>query len=240
VHADYLIARYIELSSRLRPSVITYVLRFPLCTPSVLAALLERPSYPHPPAVQSSPSTDALTNTGTPRTSRDHHNLRYFDPDYVSAPPELPRRLFRQLSASGAEALPHLHFLYTSSAPQLSTRRPDIDSHDGYPLVRAASAGAVPLVRFLLDHGATHRRDALAVRLAINRRELSLVRLLIEPPDAPPDELMAGKRRKLADRIKVTSEMLRLAVLYGAQDIAEYFMNEKGCVPDIRTLSFLK
>jgi len=231
VHADYLIARYIELPSCRPPSIITYVLRFPLCTPSVLAALLERPSFPHP--VQSSSSTYTRTNTGTPHANCCHRN-------YASDPPELPRRLFRQLSTSGAEALPLLQFLYKSSAPQL-TRRPDIDSYGGYPLARAVSAGAVPLVHFLLDHGASpRRRDALAVRIAIKRRDLSLVRLLVEPPDAPPDERRTGKRRKLADRVKVTSEMLRLAVMCGAQDIAEYLMNEKGCVPDIRTLSLLR
>jgi hypothetical protein len=241
VHADYLKARYTELPSCRRPNVITYILRFPLCTLSVLAALLDRPSFPHP--VQSSSDADS-TNTGTSHANSDHRNDNHNHDrysEYASGPPELPRRLFRQLSTSGSEALPHLHFLYTSSAPQLSRRRPDIDSHDGYPLARAVSAGAVPLVRFLLDHGASpRRRGALAVRMAIKRRDLSLVRLLVEPPDAPPDERRTGKRRKLADRVKVTSEMLRLAVMCGAQDIAEYLMNEKGCVPDLRTLSLLR
>ena len=241
MHAEYLIARYIELPSCRRPNFITYVLRFPLCTLSVLAALLDRPSFPH--LVQSSSGADS-TNTGTAHANSDHRNDNHNHDrysEYASGPPELPRRLFRQLSTSGSEALPRLHFLYTSSAPQLSRRRPDIDSHDGYPLARAVSAGAVPLVRFLLDHGASpRRRDALAVRMAIKRRDLSLVRLLVEPPDAPPDERRTGKRRKLADRVKVTSEMLRLAVMCGAQDIAEYLMNEKGCVPDLRTLSLLR
>ena len=243
MHADYLIACYIDLrvAIRRRPNMITYALRFPLCTPSVLAALLEKLSSSHP--VESSSSTDTRTNTDTPHPNRDdsdHHNYHSYS-DFFCGPPELPRRLFRQLSASGAEALPHLRFLYTSSAPRLARRRPDIDSHDGYPLARAVSAGAVPLVRFLLEHGASpRRRDALAVRIAIKRRDLSLVRLLVEPPDAPPDERRTGKRRKLADRVKVTSEMLRLAVVCGAQDIAEYLMNEKGCVPDIRTLSLLR
>lgn len=221
MHADYLIARYTDLPSYRRPSIITYVLRFPLCTPPVLSTLLSRPSFPHPvPSSPSSPNTD----------------------DSDNGPPELPKRLFRQLSTSGVEALPHLHFLYTSSAlPQLTLRRPDIDSFDGYPLARAVSAGAVPLVHFLLDHGASpRRRDALAVRIAIKRRDLSLVRLLVEPPDTPPGERRPGKRRKLADRTKVTQDMLRLAVTCGAQDIAEYLMNEKDCVPDLRTLLLLR
>jgi hypothetical protein len=123
---------------------------------------------------------------------------------------------------------------------QLPTR-PDVDSHDGYPLARAVSAGAVPLVRFLLDRGASpRRRNALAVRIAIKRRDLTLVRLLVEPPDAPPDERRTGKRRRLADRVQVNSEMLKLAVLSDAHDVAEYLMNEKGCVPDLKTLSLLR
>ena len=233
LHADYLIARDSELPECRRPSTITYVLRFPLCTPSVLAALLDRPSFPRP--VQSLSGTDTRTNTGARHYNNNHH--RYSNSDYASGPPKLPRRLFRHLSTSGAEALPHLHFLYTSTSPQL-TQRPDIDSYDGYPLARAVSAGAIPLVHFLLDHGASpHWRDTLAVEMAIKRHDLSLVRLLVEPPDPPPDERRTGKRRKLADRVILTSRMLKLAVMSNAQDIADYFVNEKGCVPDLGTLS---
>jgi hypothetical protein len=142
------------------------------------------------------------------------------------------------LSPSGSEALPLLHFLYES--PQLRTR-PDVDSHDGYPLARAVLAGAVPLVRFLLDHGASpRRRDAIAVRFAIKRRDLVLVRMLVEPPEVPLGERRTGKRRKLNDRIQVNSEMLKLAVRCDARDIAEYLINEKGCVPDLKTLSLLR
>jgi ankyrin repeat protein len=118
---------------------------------------------------------------------------------------------------------------------------PDADSHDGYPLAHAVSAGAVPLVRFLLDHGASpRRRDALAVRIAIKRKDLALVRLLVEPPDAPPDERRTGKRRRLADRVQVSTEMLNLAMMCRACYIAEYLMNEKGCVPDLTTFSLLR
>jgi ankyrin repeat protein len=171
------------------------------------------------------------------RANRDHHGHQYYV-DY--GPPELPRRLFRQLSPSGAEALPLLRFLYTSSAQQL-TRPPDVNSHNGYALARAVSARAVPLVRFLLDHGAAPRHmDALAIRIAIGRRDLALVRLLIERQETPRDKRRTGKRRKLADRIQVTSEMLKLAVLCGTHDIVEYFMNEKGSVPDVGTLKLLR
>ena len=76
-----------------------------------------------------------------------------------------------------------------SSAPRLEGQRPDIDAHNGYPLVHTVSAGAVPLVCFLLEHSASPRqRDTLAVRIVIKRRDLSMVCLLVEPPGAPPDE----------------------------------------------------
>lgn len=238
MHADYLIARYIALPSSRQHNIFTYVLRFPLCTPAVLSALLERPSLPHLPVPTS-------TSTSTPAANRDHDSPHPHPHDHHTdyGPPELPKRLFRQLSPSGAEALPLLHFLYASGSGPSGQQRmtpPNADSHDGYPLARAVSAGAVPLVRFLLDHGASpRRRNALAVRIAIRRKDLALVRLLIEPPDAPPDERRTGKRRRLADRIQVSSEMLKLAVTCGGHDIAEYLMNEKGCVPDLTTLSLL-
>ncbi|KAI9460361.1 hypothetical protein F5148DRAFT_1286883 [Russula earlei] len=231
LRADYLIARYLARpSSRSWPSIITYVLRFPLCTPAVLAVLFERPSFPHRPP----PHTDAGTGAGADPPA---HGVRHAD----RLRPDLPKRLFRRLSPSGAEALPLLRFLYGGAIAHLRASPPDADSHDGYPLARAAFAAAVPLVRFLLDHGASpRRRNALAVRLAIKRRDLALVRLLVEPPEAPPHERRTGKRRKISDRVQVNSDMLRLAVTCGARDIAEYLVREKGCLPDLKTLKLLR
>jgi len=64
--------------------------------------------------------------------------------------------------------------------------------------------------------------------------------LLVEPPEASPEERRTGKRRRIADRVQVDSEMLRLAVTCGARDIAGYLVNEKGCLPDLKTLSMLR
>ena len=63
------------------------------------------------------------------------------------------------------------------------------------------------------------------------RGDLALVRLLVEPPDGHGGQ---------ADRVQVTSEMLKIAVTSGAHDVAEYLMNEKGSVPDLKTLSRLR
>jgi hypothetical protein len=259
VHVDYLLGRHAALPSLRRCSIniITYALRFPICsTPSVLAALFSRPHLPriqpHPQqrsAVSSSSSSSSTanaskyTNADVARTCTAAGSGRRARPrpkrGRLDGPPELPKRIFDRLSPSGAEALPLLRFLYTytptpSDADALVVR-PNIESHNGYPLVRAVFAGAVPVVCFLLEHGASPcRQGALSVKVAIRRRDLALVRLLVEPPEAPSDG-----RKKLADRVQVTSEMLKIAVMSRALDITEYLVNEKGCVPDLETLSYL-
>lgn len=52
-------------------------------------------------------------------------------------------------------------------------------------------------------------------------------------------KLKAGKKRKLEDRIQVTSEMLRAAVKSHAKEVIDWLMEEKGCVPDMQTLLLL-
>lgn len=258
VHVDYLLGRHAALPSLRRCSIniITYALRFPICsTPSVLVALLSRPNLPriqpHPQqrsavsSLSSAANTSKYTNGDVARTCTAAGSGRRARPrpkrGRLDGPPELPKRIFDRLSPSGAEALPLLRFLYSyTSTPVPSGAdalvvRPNVESHNGYPLVRAVFAGAVPVVRFLLEHGASPcRQGALAVKVAIRRRDLALVRLLVEPPEAPPDG-----SKKLADRVQVTSEMLKLAVVSRALDITEYLVNEKGCVPDLETLSYL-
>ena len=182
MHADYLAARHAALlTTSHRPDIITYALRFPLCTLPVLAALLER-------------STSISSTGGAP--ANDDKNRSSARGPSRPRPPELPRRLIRHLSASGDEVLPLLCYLYHSN----TWPYPDADSHDGY----------------------------------------ALVRLLVEPPDVCPEKCRAGKRRKLADRVLVNLDMLKSAATRGAQDIAEYLMNEKGCVPDLETLFLLR
>ena len=119
-------------------------------------------------------------------------------------------------------------------------RPPNANAHDGYALTKAVLAGCVPLVRFLLDQGATPaRKGNLPITIAIRRRDLGLVRMLVERTDSgksSSEHAGSGKRRKLEDRVAVTPEMLRIAVKCKAQDIVEYLTREKGCIPDMQTL----
>ena len=153
---------------------------------------------------------------------------------------KLPKRLFRSLSPSnrtgGIDAGVHAFVEYLF---QLHPG-PDPNSHDGYALVRAVQARNIPIIRLLLAHGADPgRRDSLAIFLAIQSKKLSLVKLLVER-DERLKSSGPGKRRKLEDRVKVTATMLRVAVKKRATDIIEWFMQEKSCVPDMRTLMSLR
>ncbi|KAG1742862.1 hypothetical protein EDB19DRAFT_1700714 [Suillus lakei] len=164
--------------------------------------------------------------------------------------PELPRRLFRSLSSESLakppswtdqdHPLPFLNYLFT--CPKISP--PDVNSHEGYALTKAVKAGFLPLIRFLLDHGASSRcKNSMPIFVAIYRKDLSLVQLLVDRVDQKPGpggQKEKGTRQKLEDRAQVTPEMLKVAVKLHARDIVEYFMKEKGCVPDMQTLLMIQ
>ncbi|KAH8112654.1 hypothetical protein DFH11DRAFT_1689858 [Phellopilus nigrolimitatus] len=236
--AEYIFRRYLlptptKIKKR---GIVTYALRFPLCSEAVLDAVLRLSA------------DDPVTQ------------------NQEDVPPELPKRLFKPLTPRVGSArwsrfdapLPFLRDLYTNAR----IRPPDPNAHDGYALSRAVHAGFHPLVEFLLNCGATPKqKDALAVRLAIKKRDLVLVRALIEREEG--DDCAAGggdgsrgqsgrggaepkvtmkrgtKRRRLTDRVEVTTEMLRLAVEADARDIVEYLL-EKGARPDMRTIKRMR
>ena len=140
---------------------------------------------------------------------------------------ELPRRLFRSLGESSerldanSEPLPLLQYLWERRT-KIDFVKPRPNSHDGYPLVRAVHARFTPLVRFLLDHGADPReRDCMAVKVAIRKKDLTMVKILIE---FEPEPGATAKKRRRADRVVVTPSMLDSAVRCDARDIVTYFM----------------
>ncbi|KAI6099818.1 hypothetical protein F5141DRAFT_398689 [Pisolithus sp. B1] len=234
--AQYLVA-CIERSHPREDTIITTILKYPICNEDVLEAYFRM----------------------TP--SKAESRKRWV--------PELPRRLFRSLATNSNSPrlpfapcvapwrarsegetlqwteldhpLPFLRYLYT--CPHIHP--PAVNSHEGYALTKAVQARFVPLIQFLLSHGATpDRKGSLAVLIAISRRDLPMVRMLVERPETthaqPVGERAGAKRRRLGDRVSVTPEMLRAAVKCKAQDIIEYFTREKGCIPDIHTLLMLE
>ncbi|EIW84110.1 hypothetical protein CONPUDRAFT_88432 [Coniophora puteana RWD-64-598 SS2] len=198
----------------------TVILKFPICTQEVLDAVF--------------------------RISPDIIKLGYH--------PELPRRLFRHLAPRtsckhsaanepewSAEDYPIPLLKYLYDHPKLP--RPNINSHEGYALTKAVYAGFVPLVRFLLSKGASpKRKGCMPIAVAIHRKDLALVRLLIERDANGPcstTKTSKGKKRKLEDRLVVTPELLKVAVKSDARDIVQYFTQEKGCVPDMNTIRLM-
>jgi hypothetical protein len=244
IQAEYLLARHADAAGVVQPgnTLITRLLRYPVCTPVVLEAVLRHPHY-------SSNSCDAKGVV------------------------ELPRRLFRRLPprstrpwTSEDEPLSFLRYLYDH--PKLP--QPDANCWNGYALTRAVASGFIPLVQFLLEHGASPAcKSSIAVHAAIRRKNLPLVKMLIEPnPGSIQVEARAfpaeasgqtnstirkkrkyagvteartsAKKRKLEDRVLVDQEMLRTAVACDARDIVKYFMEDKSCMPDMQTVRIMR
>lgn len=106
-------------------------------------------------------------------------------------------------------------------------------AHEGYALTKAVAAGFVPLVKFLLGNGGDPgSKDAIAVMVAIQKKDLQMVRLLIERDLGGSG---GAKRRRVPDRVACTRVMLQRAVKIGALDIVQYLL-AKGVTPDMRTL----
>ena len=181
---------------------------------------------------------------------------------YKNSRVRLPRWLFRNLEdkplTKDSHPLPLLHFLFSKNKLRLRLSRgdpmfgtfrwtqaaqnslprtiltPDIDSYEGYALVRAVRANHIPLIRFLLDHGATAAHmDYQALDEAIQKGDLNLVKMLIEKDTGDQNVNENGKRSRTKDRIFVTHRILEKAVDEGlkAREIVKYFIEEKGMRP---------
>lgn len=152
--------------------------------------------------------------------------------------PELPRRVFRAISFDPAKPIdPLILYLFEAYSPLAN-------SHKGYALCRAVLTDNIQLAKFLLARGADPSIKAcLAVDIAIQMRNLPMVKLLVErqpgeDTSAAKDEedKVAGggrlkrryKRPKLMDRIVIDSRLVELAMKKGAEDVVEYFVHEKG------------
>jgi len=151
----------------------------------------------------------------------------------------LPKRLFRTLTPE--DAANKLNFVkYLCSIPpvyrylphdHLNERRKvepftpsaNVNSHNGYPLIRAVQVRYLPLVELLIWNGADPtKRDNMAIMMAIRYRDLELTRVLMD-----------------SDSVDATSSMVRQAVDAQADDIIAWLVGEKGCVPDMRTLRLM-
>ncbi|EJD07100.1 uncharacterized protein FOMMEDRAFT_165713 [Fomitiporia mediterranea MF3/22] len=243
----------------------------------------------------------SLVESECVRLKLDVWNWNWMGSRWLALP--LPKRLFRGLVPMRGpgrytrfdQPLPFLRHLYAKAGSianfdsdsleqgektRLRIRLPDANAHEGYALSRAVHAGHTELVKFLLGVGGANPglKDALAVRIAVKKRDLGLVRCLVE--GEAEEEVVASswhtnsctdafqcensiectrderngnegrsgvgevkdsqkrksaKRRRVEDRVQVTTAMLRLAVEVDARDIVQYFM-DKGARPDFATI----
>ncbi|PVF97220.1 hypothetical protein CPB86DRAFT_707299 [Serendipita vermifera] len=245
ISARYLFYRYMGTSLDF-VGIITNALRYPLCTLQVFERFLSimPPAYKHLyPKPTQTPDGKIIKETPT----------RLF---------KIPRRLLRGIvdgnTDSKQECRRFLDLLYSlppvthpgTTKPQAI--KPDSNSHDGYPLIKAVQARDKDIIRFLLAHKADpSRRDKKAVLMAISYRDLDLVKLLVEGLQqgvvAKMEEITHPRtksKNKVApitgDLVAVDNIMLGAAVRNGATEIVEWLVKEKGCVPDIKTLRSLE
>jgi hypothetical protein len=157
----------------------------------------------------------------------------------------LPTRIFRSLRSGSSgwtqddEPLPLIRYLW--DAPDIP--KLDLEYPNGYPLTRAVHVKFVPLIRFLLDHHASPKcHDRLAVKVAIRKKDLELLKLLVERSPSDQDSGTRDgkqgwkKRRKLSDRVRLDADLLNVAIAAGASDIVNFLYEEKGVVPNMETV----
>lgn len=234
LHAHYILGRHSlyfchseEGLTCISGKFLTPALRYPICSIQVLDALHR-----------------ILDKTTIPDDIPDASFEDFF---------ELPRRIFRSLDPTmipvygpNSEPLPLLRFLWQKAVPlrtSVATKptipftfmKPFVNSYKGYPLFRAVHAGFPSLVQFLLDRGADPRlRSYAAVKAAILARDLEMVKLLVEcEPELRPG---SSKKRKRSDRLVIDTSLVDLAIRKDAREIVEYFISEKGCVPEMKSL----
>jgi hypothetical protein len=153
---------------------------------------------------------------------------------------QLPRRLFRRKPAEGQPAIdPFITWLFTHWDFDLKRK-----GHR--PLVYSVINQNYELVEFLLRRGADPRNsDEFAVRAAVQKKDLRMVRLLVEPfedesNEQPDDSLPLPSPRsrkrpraeeatpKRKDRVPINQTHVQLALEHGTPEIVDYFVHEKG------------
>jgi hypothetical protein len=228
VKARYLLGLADEyMAMELVTTHLTKILTYPICTQNVLQRYLGllMPYY----------YVDPL-DTQLPETQITAEKLA-LQPG-IKPVFNLPKRIFRNLGADNKAATQTTEFVkYLCSVPPVYSHfsrnvvtdirkiepfslTANIDSHGGYPLIRAIQSKHIPLIRLLLSYGADPtKRQGLAIFTAIRQGDLELVRLLIDTAE-----------------VGATNQMLSEAIRANASDVVEWLVKAKGCVADMKTL----
>ncbi|WRT68022.1 uncharacterized protein IL334_004997 [Kwoniella shivajii] len=230
-------------------------LRHPICTVDTAESMKKiwdrRRGYIAPSTISSpskrrnsaGPNIGMQSDSNVPAGSPSSSSLQLPEPTLPALScTELPRRLFRNPSNVSEPVHPLIQYLF-------STYTPSPNSHKGYPLFRAILTSNCDLVSYLLSQGADPGiRDCFALEIAISRKDLRMVRILVEPD--PPDTstkalspnkeaVKKGKKFKLGDRVKIGTNMVEKAIQTGSKDIINYFVYEKKVMPPLQSIMSL-
>ena len=145
---------------------------------------------------------------------------------------QLPRRFFRSLLPLNEREwsdedypLPFLRDI--SCTPDLVI---NVNANQGYALTKAVHAQFTPLVKFLLDKGASPKcNNGIAVKVAIRSKNFDIFKMLVEWPRPCGGEIEHG------DKGISDSSMMGVAISSRATDIVQFY-RKKGIVPDIVAL----
>ncbi|KAF9038827.1 hypothetical protein BDZ89DRAFT_1157096 [Hymenopellis radicata] len=152
--------------------------------------------------------------------------------DPIDWPPnlfsKLPKHLFRRLDARKRvyadtdEPLPFLRLFEANPAPSQRQCPPRIRVNDGHARF-LHSARALPLQ----NGRETAAKDAIAVIVGINKKDLNLVRMLVEP-----EQKSSSKRQWIPDRLRYSEgpEMLKVAITVNARD----YLRDQGIWGDLQ------
>lgn len=105
-----------------------------------------------------------------------------------------------------------------------------------YGLCRAVMSGHEPLVRLLLTHGADpNLKSGLALEIAINRKDLKMIKLLVEMPIQRDGSSAASQ----TGGIIIHPATLNLAMKCGHRDIIDYLVRKSGAMPSLDSIMAL-
>ncbi|RPD59659.1 hypothetical protein L227DRAFT_611866 [Lentinus tigrinus ALCF2SS1-6] len=250
IHAEWLIECWraaADLSWPVkRDGFVSYALRFPICTRNVLEAMWRIPKLPFNPAHQVTILPRRLFRNLAPRNEPGQPPWTVDDEPipflrYLCTHPEVPRVVAD--SYDGYALTRAVYACFKPLVRVLLDLGVSPTCKQNLAVMVAIRQRNLSLVRMLIERD--YRNAELNSAPPRKRRRLGVGRASdigssdgreALPGGSTSTPSGSGKRRKLADRVTVNSDMLKLAVKCDARDIVEYFMKEKGCVPDMQTV----
>jgi hypothetical protein len=155
---------------------------------------------------------------------------------------ELPRRVARTVpsvpSSGPSTSLPipslivHILDYYTPDPKSLN-----------YGLCRAVMAGHEPAVRLFLLNGADPSlKEGLALELAITRKDLTIVKLLVDEENEHvyAQRVVKGGSRRRRGKMDIPPRVMNKVVNCGNREIVDYLVKEKGFMPSLGAIMALR